>query len=172
MAADSRIRLWSAGPDSITLSYAQLMVHYSPQGERLTDRLGLLHRIRANCARYPTGLSLRLLAEELTRMNDGASPARSVVEWLDYHFRAQSELVVYVQGDTLAVDGTGIARHLAYRGRIDELPGEYFGTLPVIGGSLEYVTAELSVHEDGTFSDFDSLGSYEPYSPARPGTGE
>lgn len=172
MPADSQIRLWCAGPDSITLSYAQLLVHYSPQGELLTDRLGLVHHIRPGCARYPTALTLRVLAEELTRMNDGASPPRSVLEWLEYHFRAQSELVVFAEGDTLAEGGAALSRHLAFKARIIELPAEYFGTLPVIGGGPEYVEAQLTVHEDGTFSDFDSLGSWEPYTPARPGSGE
>ena len=169
MATDSTIRVWSLGPDSVTLSYAQLLVHYSPQGELLTDRLGLVHHIRAGCARYPTGLTLRILAEELTLLSDGSQP-QSVLAWLEYHFRAQSELVVYIKGDTLADDGGAVARYLAYKARLDELPAEYFGTLPVIGDGPEYIEARLTVHEDGGFSDFDDLGSYAPYSPARPGT--
>ena len=171
MATDSTIRVWSLGPDSVTLSYAQLLVHYSPQGELLTDRLGLVHHIRAGCARYPTGLTLRILAEELTLLSDGSQP-QSVLAWLEYHFRAQSELVVYARGDTLAEGGAALSRHLAFKGRIIELPAEYFGTLPVVGGGPEYVEMELTVHEDGTFSDFDSLNSWESYAPARPGSGE
>lgn len=168
MAADSRIRVWAAGPEHITLSYAQLRVHYSEQGERIRDRLGLLHRISANCMRYPTGLTLNLLAEELTKMNT-LGPARSVLEWLEYQFRAQSELVIFALGATLADNGGELARKLAYKAYIDELPPYCFGTLPAVGGGPEYLELGLTVHEDGIFTDFSDLGTYSPCLPARPG---
>jgi hypothetical protein len=168
MAAESQVRLWAAGPEHATLSYAQVRVHYSEQGERIRDRLGLLHRISPNCMRYPTGLTLSVLAEELTQLNT-LGPPRSVLDWLEYHFRAQSELVVFVRGETLSTGG-GLNRLLAYKGRLDELPPHYFGTLPTIGGGPEYLELLLTVHEDGTFTDFDDLGTYTATIPARPGT--
>jgi hypothetical protein len=169
MAADSRVRVWAAGPEHITLSYAQVRVHYTEQGERIRDRLGLLHRISAGCMRYPTGLTLALLAEELTA-GSTLGPARSVLDWLDYHFRAQSELVVFVSGKTLVEGGGDLARSMAYKCYLDELPACFFGTLPIIGVGPEYVELALTVHEDGTFTDFDDLGTYSPCMPARPGS--
>ena len=169
MAADSRVRVWAAGPEHITLSYAQVRVHYAEQGERIRDRLGLLHRISADCMRYPTGLALSLLAEELTGVST-LGPARSLLDWLEYHFRAQSELVVFVSGATLAESGGELTRRLAYKAYIDELPPHYFGTLPTVGGGPECLELALTVHEDGTFADFDDLGSYSACVPARPGT--
>jgi hypothetical protein len=168
MAAESEVRLWAAGPEHITLSYAQVRVHYSEQGERIRDRLGLVHRISPNCMRYPTGLTLSVLSEELTQPST-LGQARSVLEWLEYHFRAQSELVVFVKGEMLTASGA-LNRYLAYKGRLDELPAHYFGTLPVIGGGPEYVELLLTVHEDGTFADFSELGTYLATVPARPGT--
>ena len=169
MATESRIRLFAPGPEQITLKYAQARVKYGEQGERIYDRQGLLHRISSGCARYPTELAISLLPEELTALSSGGT-VRTVLAWLEYHFRAQSELVVYIKGDTLADDGGAVARYLAYKARLDELPAEYFGTLPVIGDGPEYIEVRLTVHEDGEFSDFDDLGSYTPYLPARPGT--
>lgn len=168
MAAESQVRLWAAGPEHVTLSYAQVRVHYSEQGERIRDRLGLLHRITPDCMRYPTGLTLGILAEELTQLST-LGPVRSVLDWLEYHFRAQSELVVFVRGETLSPGGE-LKRYLAYKGRLDELPAEYFGTLPTVGGGPEYVEVLLTVHEDGTFSDFSNLATYTATVPARPGT--
>lgn len=168
MAAESEVRLWAAGPEHVTLSYAQVRVHYSEQGERIRDRLGLLHRISPNCLRYPTGLTLSVLAEELTLMNT-LGTARTVLEWLEYHFRAQSELVVFVAGESLTPCGE-VTRYLAYKGRLDEFPAHYFGTLPAIGGGPEYVEFLMTVHEDGSFTDFSDLGTYAATVPARPGT--
>ena len=76
MAADSKIRLWRASDDYITLSYAQARVHYAEQGERIRDRLGLLHRIVPPVERYPTSLTLSLVAEELTALNNASAPVR------------------------------------------------------------------------------------------------
>jgi len=168
MSAESKVRLWAAGPEHITLNYAQVRVHYSEQGERIRDRLGLLHRISPNCMRYPTGLTLSVLAEELTQASTFGQ-VRSVLEWLEYHFRAQSELVVFVKGETLAVGGE-LNRYLAYKARLDELPANYFGSLPVIGGGPEYLEFLMTVHEDGKFTDFSDLGTYVATVPARPGT--
>jgi len=169
MAADSQIRLWRASNDYITLNYAQARVRYTEQGERIRDRLGLTHRIAPSTERYPTGLTLNLIAEELLSTNNGGAPEpRTVLEWLEHWFQGNAELVVYVKGDALAVGGGALARYLAYKTYIEELPAEYFGTLPVIGTGAEWIEVPMLVSEDGTFSDFDSLGSYTPREPARP----
>ncbi len=172
MAAESKIRLWQSASDYITLRYAQVRVHYEQSGERVRDRLGQLHAVIYSTTRYPSALTIGVLAEELTGMNAAGAPTpRSVLDWLELMFRAQAELLVYAYGATLGAGGTALQRLLAYRGFIDSLPEEYFGTLPVIGGGPEYVELRLMVTEDGRFSDFDSLGSYSAYSPARPETG-
>jgi len=168
MTVDSRIRIHTIGPDSITLDFAQLRVHYVEQGERIRDRLGLVHRIIPNMPRYPIQLTIRLVPEELTRMNDYPVRAKTVLEFFDKYFRQQSEVVIFSLGVTLAEGGSTLTRNLAYKGYIDELPLEYFGTLPVVGGGPEQVEVGFSVHEDGTFSDFGDLGSYSAYTPARP----
>jgi hypothetical protein len=169
MSADSQVRIWAPGPEHITLSYAQVRVHYSEQGERIRDRLGLLHRISAGCMRYPTGLVLGLLAEELT-MRNTLGPVRSVLDWLEYQFRAQSELVVFLLGETLMEGGGDLTRPMAYKAYLDELPPHFFGTLPTVGGGPEYLELTLTVHEDGTFTDFSDLGTYSACTPARPGS--
>jgi hypothetical protein len=168
MTAESQVRLWAAGPEHITLNYAQVLVHYAEQGERIRDRLGLLHRISPSCMRYPTGLTLSILSEEMTLLNT-LGPSRSVLDWLEYHFRAQSELVLFVRGETLSPGGA-INRYLAYKVFLEELPPHYFGTLPAIGNGPEYVEIALTVHEDGSFSDFNDLATYLATVPARPGT--
>ena len=171
MAAVSSIRIWQSASDYITLKYATARVHYGQPGERVRDRRGLTHAVLPSGSRYPSALTIGVLAEELTGMNaPGAGTARPVLTWLEAKFRAQADLAVYVRGETLAVGGTALTRNLAFLGFIDELPEDYFGTLPVIGGGPEYVELRFHVKEDGTFTNFDSLAGYTPYSPARPGT--
>jgi hypothetical protein len=169
MEAESLIRLWAASDDFITLSYAWARVHFSNPGERITDRLGLMHRISPGTEGYPVALTIGLEAAELLEMNNAAaSVRRTVLEWLEYYCRKQAELVVYLRGETLSVDGSPLSRLLAYTAYIEELPEDYFGTLPVIGGGPESVDLSLLITEDGTFGSFDTLASYSAYSPARP----
>ena len=170
MAAESQVRLWAASNDFITLEYAWARVRLNNPGERVTDRLGLLHRIAPGVESYPVGLAVGLAAGELTGVNNSGAPVpRSVLHWLEYYCRKQAQLVVYLRGETLANDGSALTRLLAYVGYIEELPEDYFGTLPAIGDGAESVELSLLVTEDGAFSTFDSLGSYSAYSPARPG---
>ena len=116
------------------------------------------------------GVMYRNSSGELTGVNNSGAPVpRSVLHWLEYYCRKQAQLVVYLRGETLADDGSALNRLLAYVGYIDELPEDYFGTLPAIGDGAESVELSLLVTEDGAFSNFDSLGSYSAYSPARPG---
>jgi hypothetical protein len=170
MAAESSVRIWQSVSDHITLDYATVRVHYEPAGERVRDRRGLLHAILPAGARYPSALTIGVLAEELTGLNcAGASSPYCVLEWLERMFRNQASLLVFVRGETLATDGSAITRNLAYLGFLDSLPEEYSGTLPIIGGGPEYVELRFHVTQDGRFTNFNSLGSYAAYSPARPG---
>ena len=163
MTVDSRIRLWRAANDYITLDYARATVSYLEQGERIRDRLGLLHRIVPAAERYPAVLGIALLPEELTRLNNPQAPTRrNLIEWLELWFQVHAELVVYVRGETLDDEGGALTRQLAYKAVLDELPREYFVTLPVIAGGPEYAELSLTITEDGSFSDFDALGSYTP----------
>jgi len=169
MAAESEIRLWAASDDYITLCYAWARVRLSNPGERITDRMGLAHRITPNVDSYPIGLTIGLDATELLGMNNsGATTARTVLEWLEYYCRKQAQLAVYLRGETLSTDGSALSRLLAYLGYIEELPEDYFGTLPVIGDGPESVEFSMLIDDDGAFSDFDTLSSYSAYSPARP----
>lgn len=169
MGADSQIRLWQASNDYITLSYASAAVHYQRQGEQITDRLGLVHRVQPPIDNYPVALVISVLAEELTMANNANAPTRrSVLEWLEYYFRKKAELVVYLHGATLMEGGGDLNRMLAYKAYIDELPADYFGSLPRIGNGPEMAEIWMHITEDGVFTDFGSLSSYSPYSPARP----
>ncbi|HES58364.1 MAG TPA: hypothetical protein ENO21_02930 [Firmicutes bacterium] len=169
MAADSQVRLWAASDDFITLSYAWARVRLSNPGERITDRMGLVHRVSPGTEGYPVALTIGLDAGELLEMNNaGATVHRSVLEWLEFYCRKQAALVAYLRGETLAVDGSPLSRLLAYTVYIEELPEDYFGTLPAIGGGPESIELRLLITEDGTFGNFDTLGSYSAYSPARP----
>ena len=170
MPAESRIRVWLTTEDYIDLSYASARLGYSQPGERLRDRHGLVHRIVPgdNQTRYPVRLKLSILAEELLAACSAQSSYACVLDWLTAVFRAQAQPLVYIAGATLAMGGADVGRNLALKCYVDELPEEYSGTLPLIGGGPEYVELSFHVIEDGTFSDFDSLSSYIAYAPARP----
>jgi len=164
-----KIRIWQSSTDYITLSYATVQVGYSPQGERIRDRLGLVHRISPSTRRYPTGLILTLIPEELTLLNNSAAATRrTVLEWLEHFFRVQAELVVYSAAATVAAEGEALTRNLAWRCFIESLPGAYFGSLAQLEAAQLPLELELLVTEDGTFTDFSSLATYSAYSPARP----
>jgi hypothetical protein len=158
MAAESQIRIWRLSNDSVTLDYASVRVHYSPQGERITDRLGLTHRIAPATLRFPTGLTLSVLAEELTGISTAPQPM-SVVDWLETRFRQQELLIAYVRGESLCEGGAALTRNLAYACYIEELPSDYFGTLPTVGQGPEAVDLSLLVVGDGTFTDFSLFSS-------------
>jgi hypothetical protein len=162
MSALSQLRLWRDANDYLTFDYACAQPRYSPQGERLRDRLGLLHRIAPDAARCPTGLSLLLIPEELTRLsNAGADPRQHAIAWLEQAFCRQEPLSVFVLGQTVSESNSAISRLLAFQGYIDELPGAGFGTLPSVGQSEEQLELSLLITADGTFTDFDDLDSAE-----------
>jgi hypothetical protein len=165
MAVISQVRLWRNGRDYITFDYASAQPRYLPQGERICDRLGFMHRIAPDCARFPTGLSLELIPEELTRLNNvGASPVQAAIAWLEQAFRQQELLCVFVLGQTVSEGDTAISRKLAFQGYIDELPSAGFGTLPIAGTGSDTLELSLLVIADGVFTDFENLEGAE-YSP-------
>lgn len=156
----SRIRLYRSATDYITFDYAGAAPRYSPQGERITDRLGLVHRIAPDCPRHPTGLALTLIPEELTRTNcPAADPRLCAIDWLERAFRQQERLSVFCAGETVAEGGMAVARRLAWLGYIDELPGDGFGALPPVGPDPEQALLGLTIVADGSFSDFDDMDS-------------
>lgn len=162
MSASSQIRLWRNAADYITFDYACAQPRYSPQGERIRDRLGFMHRIVPDCARFPAGLSLELIPEELTRQNNaGANPVQPAIAWLEQAFRQQELLCVFVLGQTVAEGGMAISRQLAFKGYIDELPSAGFGTLPNVGLGTDQIELSLLVTADGVFTEFDDMESAE-----------
>ena len=165
MAAQSQLRLWRNAGDYLTFDYASAQPRYAPQGERIRDRLGLMHRIAPGCARFPTGLCLELIPEELTRLNNaGANPVQHAIAWLEQAFRQQELLCVFVFGQTVSEANSAISRKLAFLGYIDELPLGGFGTLPGVGVSDESAEISILITADGVFTSFDDLESAE-YSP-------
>lgn len=169
MASTAQIRIWQTSIDYITLDYAVAQVRYSQQGERIRDRLGLVHRIAPGTLRYPTGLVLALIPEELSNRNSATAPTRrTVVDWLELYYRTQAELLLYSSAETLDDGGNALTRNLAYKCYIERLPESHFASLATLDNPQELLEIELLVTEDGTFSDFDTLASYSPYSPARP----
>lgn len=162
MAAQSQLRLWRNASDYLTFDYACAQPRYSPQGERIRDRLGFMHRIAPVCARFPTSLSVELIPEELTRLNQpGAMPAQHAIAWLEQAYRQQELLCIFVLGQTVSEASSAISRKLAFQGYIDELPPAGFGTLPGIGASEEYVELGMLLTADGVYTDFDDLESAE-----------
>jgi hypothetical protein len=162
MSAQSQLRLWRDAGDYLTFDYACAQPRYSPQGERIRDRLGRMHRIAPDAARFPTGLSLQLIPEELTRLNNaGADPRQHAIAWLEQAFRQQERLSVFVLGQTVSESNSAISRMLAFQGYIDELPPGGFGTLPSVGQSEEQLELGLLVTADGAFTDFDDVDSAE-----------
>ena len=169
MASTSQIRIWQSATDYITLDFATAQVRYSQQGERIRDRVGLVHRIAPSTVRYPTGLVLALVPEELSKLNNAAAATRrTVLEWLEVFFRTQAELVLYSSAETLDDEGNALTRNLAYKCFIENLPDSHFASLATLDSPTELLELELLVTEDGTFSNFDSLAGYSVYSPARP----
>lgn len=165
MATTSKLRLWRNTTDYLTFDYACAQTRYSPQGERIRDRLGFIHRIVPDCDRFPTGLSLVLLPEELTLLNNaGANPRQHAIAWLEQAFRCQEPLCVFILGLTVSVSNTAISRKLAFQGYIDELAPEGFGTLPNIGTGADQIELSVQIIADGEFTDFEDLESaeYEP----------
>lgn len=160
MAAQSCIRLWRNAGDYLTFDYAAADPRFSPQGERITDRLGRVHRIAPGTPRQPTSLVLTLLPEELTRLNNaGANPRQHAIAWLEQAFCQQERLDVFVLGQSVSDGNSAIAKRLCFQGYLDELPGAGFGTLPSVMHNDEQLECLLLVHADGTFTDFDSLAS-------------
>jgi hypothetical protein len=162
MAAQSSVRLWRSASDYLTLEYAAVMPRYSAQGERLVDRLGRVHRIAPGTPRQPTSLTLALIPEELTRLNNaGASPRQHAIAWLEQAFCQQERLELFVLGQSISHGNSAIARLLCYQGYIDELPGMGFGTLPSVMSADEQLELVLTIMADGAFSDFERLNSAE-----------
>lgn len=166
MTAESQTRLWRSNTDYLTLSYAEAQLEYSQPGERLRDRLGLIHRIVPAAARYPVRLSLRLLFEEFFAAPSSSSPQTSAIDWLTANFRAGANLALFIHGATLAVGGAQLTRQLALLGYLDVLPPELSATLTA-GSSPQYVEIVFHIYEDGVFGDFASLASYVPFDPPR-----
>jgi hypothetical protein len=167
MSVESRIRIWLSSIDYITLDYAQARLSYSQSGERIRDRNGLLHRVAPPGARYPVRLTLRLLAEELLTQCSAGSAYTCVLDWLTTCFRVQAQLVLYMQDASLGSGGSQISRQIACAGYIDTMCEDFSASLSS-NGSSEYVELEFHVYADGTFSSFDTLSSYQAYTPARP----
>jgi hypothetical protein len=158
------VRLFRTADDYLTLNYAQAAPRYGPQGERLRDRLGLVHRIAPSAPRCPVALSLTLIPEELVQLNNEAAPERqSALEWLEQAFREQEPLTLFVLTETLAAEGAALSRLLAYQGYLDELPPEW-GALPLALSMPESIELSFVIIADGTFTDFDDVDSaeYEP----------
>lgn len=180
----SSIRIWLTANDYLTFEYAAASLQYEPQGERIRDRNGIVHRISSPVQRYPSWLLLSLPSADLMRTNNSSAPLpRSALEWLDAAFRQQSELTVFVSGASLASDSSAIARQLAYVGKLDELAGAGLCSLPgrlsiagrgspgpaSLGTDPDWLELRLHVSQDGSFSDFEQLASYTQYQPPRPG---
>ncbi len=162
MAAQSSIRLWRNASDYLTFDYASAAPHYSAQGERLVDRLGRVHRIAPATPRQPTSVTLSLIPEELTRLNNaGASPRQHAIAWLEQAFCEQECLELFILGQSISESNSAIARRLCFKGYLDELPGAGFGTLPAVHSSEEQLEAVMTVIADGAFSDFEALASAE-----------
>ncbi|MCC7477041.1 hypothetical protein IT575_01165 [bacterium] len=186
---ESRIRIWQDSADWLDLDYALLGVSYAPSGERILDRRGLLHRIAPPGCRYPVSLRLALLPEELGRLSSPGGNPRSALEWLEESFRFQRELLLYseqlssasryeswgskaIEAGPATPAGAAIQRRLAFRCYIDELPPELAGgpgyLTPLAPASASgLLELGLSVHEDGSFSSFNLLSGYSPFSPPR-----
>jgi len=167
----SSVKIWATASDWVEFQYGQARVEYPQIGERILDRRGLVHWVRPSIARYPSKLVVTICPEELLEMNSSPSAPRSVLAWLEYQFRCQAELMVFVAGGSLAAGGEPVERRHAYLCRIVTLPPELSGTLPRAGDYPETIELELAVHEDGAFGDINDFSSYQAYVPARPGTG-
>lgn len=158
-----KVRIWQASNSRADFAYPLLRAHYAVNGERIRDREGHVHRIAAPGPRWPSALTLTVLPQELALA--AVSPVEggeSVLVWLERMLRYQAQLLLFCDGASVmpGPDSAGLplTRRLAYRCVLDTAPADGFALLP--GLEDERVELGLSVSEAGSFSNYDSVGSY------------
>lgn len=158
-----RIRIWQASNSRVDFAFPLLRVHYAVNGERIRDRNGAVHRIAAPGLRSPSALTLSVLPQELAV--PAVSPiigGESVLVWLERMLRNQAELIIFCDGASVmpGEDSAGLPllRRLAFRCVLDTPPGDGFALLP--GLEDERVELGFAVSETGTFSNYNSVGSF------------
>ena len=168
----ARIRLWLSQSDHITLSGSGLTRQYSRPWRLIEDLHGLAHRLETGERSWPVQLELELWPWQLSLASAATAPTRlCVADWLEQALALRLELVVFSDWSGLAGDGVAILRQLAWRCVITELPPALSADLGFTADSGLPLICRLHVSEDGSFGNFDSVGSYSPASPARPWTG-
>lgn len=168
-----RIRIWQASNSRVDFAFPLLRAHYAVSGERIRDRHGAVHRIAAPGLRSPSALTLSVLPQELAV--PAVSPiegGESVLVWLERMLRNQAQLILFCDGASVMPDadtpptpaaqggspGLPLLRRLAYRCVLDTPPDDGFARLP--GLEDERVELGFAVSETGTFSNYNSVGSY------------
>lgn len=168
----ARIRLWLSQNDHITLSGSGLTQQFSKPWRIIEDLHGLSHRLESGERSWPLQLELELWPWQLSLANAATAAQRlCVADWLEQAIELRTELVVFSDWSGLATEGVAIIRQLAWRCVITELPEAISADLGFQADNGLPLLCRLHVTEDGTFSNFDSVGSYSPASPARPWTG-
>ena len=167
----ARIRLWLSQSDHITLEASALRPGWSQPFTELRDLHGLTHRLESGERCWQDSLELELWPFQLSIASAATAPQRiCVADWLERAFRLRTELVVFSDFTGEATDGVAITRRLAWRAVITALPPELAADLGMHADNGLPHLLKLHAFEDGTFTDFDSVGTYAAASPARPWT--
>ena len=170
MSAISAVRIWGNATvshlDYLTLKLAAVLPKYSEPGVQVSDRLGRSHLIEPPSSvyrQYVTGLAITFPARYCTLLNNQAADTRRWLSaWLEYYVNEiRQELFIYTKtvvkshaqpGET-TIANQNVYR--CYRGRAFTAPPELLGMLNSVGNSLPpYVTLEMNITDQGTFSDW------------------
>ncbi len=167
----ARIRIWQSQSDHLTLSGSGLTPKFSRPFRQLEDLHGLVHRLESGEQAWPVQLELELWPFQLSIANSASAAIRlCVADWLERAYVQRSELIIFSAYTGEATEGVAISRDLAWRVVPSAWPEGIAADLGLQADNGLPHLLVLNVTEDGTFSDFDSVGSYSPASPARPWT--
>ncbi|MCB1219283.1 MAG: hypothetical protein H7A35_05445 [Planctomycetales bacterium] len=167
----SRIRIWQSQSDHLTLSGSAVRPKFSRPFREASDLYGLVHRLESGEQAWVVQLELELWPFQLSIANSAAATTRlCVADWLERAYLQRSELVIFSEFTGEATDGISISRDLAWRGSLTALPEGIAADLGMQADNGLPHIALFHVVEDGSFANFDSVGSYTAASPARPWT--
>jgi hypothetical protein len=166
-----RIRIWQSQNDKLTLTGSALTQQHSRPWRLVEDLHGLGHRLESGERAWPVQLELELWPWQLSIANaDTAALRLCAADWLERAHKLRQELVIFADWSGLATDDITISHALAWRCVLTELPSALSTDLGFQQDNGLPLLCRFHVTEDGSFSNFDSVGTYLAASPARPWT--
>lgn len=140
---------------------AQAVPQYNKPGERIVDRLGLVHRIvpptATNAKRFVTTLMLSFPVEDLDIVSDGPVTGDPLFDFFyDKCVDADSQFVIFASNTGEDQDSNSYTTNYAYRCRLEDIPEFLYGSRSLVEGEYpNFITMEFLVDYDGTTADYD-----------------